>query len=93
MNNKVFAAAAQLVRVRLAERVEVVMEGGDKVKFEIGRAAPMVFTVGKDGLIYGPDTTVSAGNISDDSIRDVIANSLILKYSKRVARGDKWPRR
>jgi len=87
MSNKVFAAAAELLRMRLAERVEVAIEGGDTVKVEIGRAAPMVFNIGKDGSIYGPDTTASAGNINDDSIRDVIANSLILEYSKRVARG------
>jgi hypothetical protein len=35
---EVFAAAAQLVRMRLAERVEVAIDGGDKVKVEIGRA-------------------------------------------------------
>jgi hypothetical protein len=84
---EVFAAAAQLVRMRLAERIEVAIDGGDRFKVEIGRAAPRLFTFGKDGSVYGPDTTVSAGNINDDSIRDVIANSLILEYSKRVARG------
>jgi hypothetical protein len=84
---EVFAAAAELVRMRLAERVEVAIEGGDKVKVEIGRADHMLFTIGKDGSVCGPDTTTSAGNINDDSIRDVIANSLILEYSKRVARG------
>jgi len=85
---EVFAAAAQLVRMRLAERVEVAIEGGDRVQVEIGRADSMVFTIGKDGLVYGPNTTASAGNINDDSIRDVIANSLILEYAKRQdARG------
>jgi hypothetical protein len=85
---EVFAAAAQLVRMRLAERVEVAIEGSDKVKVEIGRADAMMFTIGKDGAIYGPDTTTSAGNINDDSIRDVIANSLILEFAKRQdARG------
>jgi hypothetical protein len=74
---EVFAAAAQLVRMRLAGRVEVAIDGSDKVKVEIGGADSMVFTIGKDGSVYGPDTTVSAGNINDDSIRDVIANSLI----------------
>ena len=85
---EVFAAAAQLVRMRLAERVQVAVGGGDKVKVEIGRADYMLFTIGKDGSIYGPDTTVSAGNINDESIRDAIANSLIQEYSKRqIARG------
>jgi len=65
---EVFAAAAQLVRMRLAERVEVAIEGGDRVQVEIGRADSMVFTIGKDGLVYGPNTTASAGNINDDSI-------------------------
>jgi hypothetical protein len=47
-----------------------------------------VFTIGKDGSVYGPDATVSAGNINDDSIRDVIANALIQEYAKRQdARG------
>jgi hypothetical protein len=88
MNAKeVFAAAAELVRMRLAERVEVASEGGDKIKVEIGRADYMVFTIGKDESVRGPDTTTNAGNINDDSIRDVIATSLILEYSKRVARG------
>jgi hypothetical protein len=33
-------------------------------------------------------TTVSAGNINDDSIRDVIASALIQEYAKRQdARG------
>jgi hypothetical protein len=84
---EVFAAAAQLVRMRLAERVEVAIED-DKVKVGIGRADAMMFTIGKDGAVYGPDTTVSAGNINDDNIRDVIANALILEYAKRQdARG------
>jgi hypothetical protein len=85
--NEIFAAAAQLVRMRLGERVEVAIDG-DKIKVEIGRADSMVFTVGKDGSVYGPDTSASAGNINDDSIRDVIANSLIQEYAKRQdARG------
>jgi len=85
---EVFAAAAQLVRMRLAERVEVAIEGGDKVKVGLGRADSMMFTIGKDGSIYGPDTTAIAGNINDDSIRDVIANTLIQEYAKRQdARG------
>jgi len=85
---EVFAAAAQLVRMRLAERVEFAIEGGDKVKVEIGRADSMIFTIGKDGSVNGPNTTASAGNINDESIRDVIANSLILEYAKRQdARG------
>ena len=50
--------------------------------------AQHVFTIGKDGSVYGPDATVSAGNINDDSIRDVIANALIQEYAKRQdARG------
>jgi hypothetical protein len=85
---EVFAAATQLVRMRLAERVEFAVQGGDRVKVEIGRADSMVFTIGKDGSVCGPNTTASAGNINDDSIRDVIANSLIQEYAKRQdARG------
>jgi len=45
--NEVFAAAAELVRMRLPERVEVAIEGGDRVKVEIGRGDSMVFTIGK----------------------------------------------
>jgi hypothetical protein len=82
---EVFAAAAQLVRMRLAERVEVAIDGGDKVKVEIGRADSMVFMIGEDGSVYGPETTDGAGNIKDDSIRDVIANALIQAFSKRQA--------
>jgi hypothetical protein len=80
-----FAAAAQLVRMRLAERVEVAIEGGDKVKVEIGRADYMLFTIGKDGSIYGPDTMDRAGNLNDDSISDVITNALLQEYSRRHA--------
>ena len=92
---EVFAAAAQLVRMRLAERDEFAIEGSDKVKVEIGRADPMVFTIGEDGSVYGPDTTDSVGNINEESIRDVIANALIQEYSRQQAASGryKWPRR
>ena len=85
--NEVFSAAAQLVRMRLVERVQIAIEG-DRVKVEIGKADYMLFTIGKDGSIYGPDTTVSAGNINGESIRDGVANALIQEYAKRQdARG------
>jgi len=45
--NEVFAAAAQLVRRRLAERVEVSIEG-DKVKVEMrGRPGGWMYAAGR----------------------------------------------
>ena len=70
---------------RAALRKRITIEPNtDHVIILMDGSKPMRFTIGRDGSIFGPETTIGVGNINDDGIEDLIAKAIVNEIPKQT---------